>query len=130
MRTARGTDETEGPQMATDIYDVTDPAYGATPNSGSDQTSYIKAAIDAALTASGGAAVQRGGTVYIPNGYYKISGTLLDPIISSTWYNPKLTIRGDIPDITGTSGSGTRLILTANSSNPILKVYLGDQPRG
>ena len=114
--------------MATDFYDVT--LNGVSKDTNVDQTANIQKVINKALTASAtlwpntpGAAVQRGGTIYFPNGYYKISGTLLDPLISSTWYNPKLTIRGDMPGISGTGGSGTRLILTSAPSNPVFQVH-------
>jgi hypothetical protein len=104
-------------------YDVTASPYSAVRNSSTyaDQTSAIKQAIDDAL--DGG-----GGTVYIPNGYYTVSSTILDPIKASVYRGAKVTIRGDDPGIAGGTTDGTRLLLRAavSTTTPIFKVHGND----
>jgi hypothetical protein len=59
--------ESGGGGTAVNVYDVTDVAYGAVGDGVADDTLAIQAAIDACSTAGGG-------TVYMPNGTYLVSG--------------------------------------------------------
>jgi len=56
--------------MTTSVYNVTDPAYGAVPNDGIDDTSGFQAAIDTAM------AHHQGGIVHAPAGTYLIKDSL------------------------------------------------------
>ena len=87
--------------MTTSVYDVTDPAYGAVPNDGIDDTAGIQAAIDAAM------GHHQGGIVHIPVGTYQIRDTLY---VSA---DRVLKFRGD-------GSASTILIWIGPSDRPLL----------
>jgi polygalacturonase len=98
-------------------YNVALSPYFADGDSGTDQTTPIKDAIDDALD-------NGGGTVYIPSGYYNVNNTLLDSFSGSTFRGSNVTIRGDGPGEAGTA-KGTTLMLSGNvaTTSPIFKIH-------
>ncbi len=89
-------------------YDVTDPEFGADPTGSKDATTAIQVAIDACFE-------QKGGTVWIPAGTYKITRTLE--------VRNFVTLRGDWRDPDkGSGGYGTVLSaeLPSGDEGPVL----------
>ncbi len=97
---AAGSASTEG------VFDVRDPAYGATGDGSTDDTTAIQNAIDAAAVS--------GGTVLLPTGTYRTTATLNLP------RNPSVSIAGVHPERTVLEYGGAGKALTWDAGAPVV----------
>lgn len=97
---AAGSASTEG------VFDVRDPAYGAIGDGSTDDTTAIQNAINAAAVS--------GGTVLLPVGTYRTTGTLSLP------RNPSVSIAGVHPERTTIQYEGAGKALTWDAGAPVV----------